>query len=89
LIVVVILRLILVSTGRNVLNSYESEITINPNDINRRRIEELEEVLTGYRQQVEQDFVNFQGKPSQTSLARAGKAEEMAVDPKPAVCAPR
>jgi len=42
---------------RSVLNSYESEMTANPADVNRKRLEDLEEVLAGYRKEVDKEFM--------------------------------
>lgn len=41
---------------RSVLNSYESEMTTNPGDVDRKRLEDLEEVLEGYRREVDKEF---------------------------------
>ena len=41
---------------RSVLNSYESEMTVNPADVNRKQLEDLEEVLVLYRREVDREF---------------------------------
>lgn len=42
---------------RSVLNSYESEMTTSPADVDRKRLEDLEEVLAGYRREVDKEFM--------------------------------
>jgi len=42
---------------RSVLNSYESEMTTNPAEVDRKRLEDLEEVLAGYRREVDKEFM--------------------------------
>jgi len=41
---------------RSVLNSYESEMTVNPADVNRKQLEDLEEILVLYRREVDREF---------------------------------
>jgi len=43
---------------RSVLNSYESEMTVNPADVNRKQLEDLEEVLASYRREVDREFLD-------------------------------
>jgi len=40
---------------RNVLNSYESDITADPSDTIRKRLEDMEEVLEGYRREMDRE----------------------------------
>ena len=65
---------------RSVLSSYESEMTVNPADVNRKQLEDLEEVLASYRREVDREFLDVPNL-GKVGLFRTTKNSDVSTGP--------